>query len=93
MKKISFSSLLKEKVLSSDDRRRLHPETFGVKYDGEEHFPLNDEAHIISAISYFHKCPKNKQEELARNIFKKAKQYNIEIGEETDVYKVYYNIE
>jgi 2-hydroxychromene-2-carboxylate isomerase len=90
MKKISFKDLIYEKVLTSAGRRRLHPETFAVEYDGEEHFPLNDANHIRSAISYFHKCPKDKQEELAEKIFKKAKKYGIEIDEDAEVYKVYY---
>jgi len=91
MKKFSFKDLISEKVLTSAERRRLHPETFGVEYDGEEHFPLNDANHVRSAISYFHKCPKNKQKELAEKIFEKAKKFGIEIGEDTDVYKVYHN--
>jgi hypothetical protein len=76
-----------ESKLSTADKKKLHPETFGAKYNGEEKYPLNDEEHVRSAISYFHKCPKDKQKSLAQKIVKAAKKFGVEISEKSKVMK------
>lgn len=78
---------INESKLSAADKKKLHPETFGAKYDGEEKYPLNDEEHVRSAISYFHKCPKDKQKSLARKIVKAAKKFGVEVSEKSKVMK------
>ena len=48
---------------------------------------MNDEEHVRSAISYFHKCPKDKQKSLAQKIVKAAKKFGVEISEKSKVMK------
>jgi len=76
-----------ESTLSAKDKSKLHPETFGTKYNGEEKYPLNDEEHVRSAISYFSKCPKDKQKALAGKIVKAAKKFGVKVGEDSKVMK------
>lgn len=86
-KAFDLPSAVSESKLSADEKKKLHPETFGAKYDGEEKYPLNDEEHVRSAISYFHKCPKDKQAGLAKKIVKAAKKFGIEISDKSKVMK------
>lgn len=79
--------VMNESKMSAEERKKLHPETFGAKYDGEEKYPLNDEEHVRSAISYFHKAPEDKRKSLAKKIVKAAKKFGIEISEKSKVMK------
>ena len=84
---LTEDDLINESKMSAEERKKLHPETFGAKYDGEEKYPLNDEEHVRSAISYFHKAPEAKRKSLAKKIVKAAKKFGIEISEKSKVMK------
>ena len=55
-----------EKALTSEDRNKMQDKTFGLPE--ERKFPLNDEKHVMSAITYFRTCHPNKRKELAGHI-------------------------
>jgi len=50
-------------------------------------FPLNDREHVLKAIQFFHHCPLTYKKELANNINKKAKEYNISISKSSNIYE------
>lgn len=64
-----------EEKLSSEDRNNLKTKTFGLPK--QRKYPLNDEKHVISAITYFNKCDEKDEEELARNINKAIKKFGL----------------
>ena len=70
-----LESVVLEEKLSTKERNELPDSVFGLP--DERKFPLHDEAHVRSAITMFHHCPKNKQAELRKNIKREAKKYNI----------------
>jgi hypothetical protein len=74
-----------EEEMSQQTRDRLNKKAFGLPEDRK--YPLNDENHIKSAISYFYKCKENKKKTLANNIYKACKKFNIEINKDADWYK------
>ena len=80
-----------ENTLSSKDRDALPDSAYGLPKDRK--YPLYnkngkpDEAHIRSAMSYFHKCPEDKKHILARNILKAAKKAGMDIDKKSDWYK------
>ena len=51
-----------EEKLSSEDRNNLKTKTFGLPK--QRKYPLNDEKHVISAITYF----KNVMKKMKRNL-------------------------
>lgn len=63
--------------LTSAQRKNLPEDQFGIPED--KAFPMPDEAHVRSAIAYFHTCPPKKKKQLANNINRIAKQYNMKI--------------
>lgn len=63
--------------LTSAQRKNLPDDQFGLPE--EKAFPMPDEAHVRSAIAYFHTCPPDKRKELAANINRIAKSYNMKI--------------
>ena len=73
--------VLDEAPLTTQERKRLHKETFGLPK--ERKYPLNDEEHVRQAIRMFSHCAEDKQKELAGNIKKAMKKFNmdVEIGE------------
>jgi hypothetical protein len=46
-------------------------------------FPLIDKTHVQKAIQFFKHCPKEHKAELRKNIKLKAKQYKIEVDEDS----------
>lgn len=70
-----LDSIIQEKALSSKDRKKLEDSDFGVPELRK--YPLTDKEHISLAIRYFDKCPKEYQPELAKNIIKKIKEYDM----------------
>lgn len=81
----TFREYLEEKVLTSEERNNLSSKSFGLPK--EKKFPLNDAAHVRSAISYFHTCPADKKKTLARKIRSACHKFGIEINKDADWYK------
>lgn len=75
-------SSLTESKLSKKDRDKLNPNDFGLPE--KRKFPLNDKRHVFSAIKFFRYCPPKDRAELANNIIKKAKEFNISINVSED---------
>lgn len=82
---ISFREYLEEKVLSSKDRKRMKKSSFGLPK--KKAYPLNDAAHVRSAISYFHHCPEDDRTTLANNIRTACHKFGIEINKDASWYK------
>ena len=78
-----------EEKLSSEDRNNLKEKTFGLPK--QRKYPLNDKRHVSSAITYFNKCDKKDEAELARNIIKAIKKFNMhpEVSESNRFSKYY----
>lgn len=66
---------LSEEELSIEDRKKLKTKTFGLP--DKRKYPLNDARHVISAITYFNKCDPEDERELAININKAIKKFNL----------------
>ena len=64
-----------EAELSTEDRKKLKTKTFGLPK--QRKYPLNDARHVISAIAYFNKCSEEDERELAANINKAIKKFNL----------------
>lgn len=77
-----------ESKLSAEDRKKLKDSDFGVPELRK--FPLNDESHVRSALRYFKSCPIKYRKELAVNIVKKAKEYNMELDNSKNPYIAQY---
>ena len=77
---------IQEKVLSTKERNKLQDEYFGIPE--LKKYPMPDKNHVLSAIRYFNKCPKGYEKTLAKNIIKKAKEFNVAINKESDYYKI-----
>lgn len=72
-----FFSYLMENKLPTKERNELDDSEFGVVYGGKRRFPLHDRAHVLAAIRMFHHCPPEHRAELAKNIKRKMKEYDI----------------
>lgn len=57
-------------------RSDIPTDQFGIPE--ERKYPLDTEAHVLSAIKFFNYVSDKYEEELARNIIKKIKEYNME---------------
>ena len=68
--------------LTSQQRKNLPDDQFGLPED--KAYPMPDEAHVRSAITYFNKCPQGKKKELAGNINRIAKSYGMKVKLSTD---------
>ena len=66
-----------EAKLNASDRKDLDDSEFGLPSDRK--FPINDEEHVRKAIQFFKYCPVNKRSELAKNINKKIKEFDMDI--------------
>ena len=64
-----------EEKLSTEDRNNLKTKTFGLPK--QRKYPLNDPQHVTSAITYFNKCDPKDEAELASNIKKAIKKFNM----------------
>lgn len=80
---------VEEKALSSKDRKDLKDSDFGVPELRK--YPLTDPEHVSLAIRYFDKCEKKYQPELAKNIIKKIKEYDMHptVSKDNGFYKYY----
>lgn len=64
-----------EDKLTSKERNNLDNKTFGIP--SLKKYPLNDESHVRSAIQMFNHVDKKHEAELAKNIKKAMKKFNI----------------
>lgn len=69
MKYITFTSF-NERKLTAEERT-----DFGIPE--LKKYPMPDKAHVLAAIRMFNHVDEEHEEELARNIIKKMKEYNI----------------
>jgi len=77
--------LFLESTLNAKDRKELDDKDFGLP--NERNYPLIDEEHIKKAIQFFKYCPEEKRKELAKNIYKKAKKFNVKINDDSLINK------
>ena len=68
-------------ALNAEERNKLADKEFGLPE--ERKFPLNDAAHVRSAIAFFKYCPKDKRKALAKRILRAAKKVGIKISPDT----------
>ena len=71
--------------LSTKQRNSLNNSTFGIP--SLRKYPLNDKEHVLKAIQFFHYFPIKYKKELANNINKKAKEYDITISKDSNIYE------
>lgn len=64
-------------ILSAKQRAALEPSDFGLPK--ERRYPMPDKNHVIQAIRFFDRCEPEKKKELAANINKKAKEFNMKL--------------
>ena len=80
--------LLNEDKLKAKDRNKLPDSEFGIP--SHRRFPLNDRARVLAAIRMFSYVDKEHEAELAHNIIRKMKEYNIPmtvVSEKNRLYK------
>ena len=66
---------LKEEKLSTKERNKLPDSEFGIP--SQRKFPLDSEARVRSAVKFFNYVDQEHEAELAHNIIRKMKEYNI----------------
>ena len=71
--------------INETKRSELPDSEFGIPEDRK--FPLDTKEHVQSAIKLFGHAEESKKKSLAKKIASKAKKYDIEIPENTQVYK------
>lgn len=72
--------MLIESVLSTDERKSIQPEDYGVSETKQ--FPLHDKAHVQKAVQLFRFAKGEHRKELAFKLKLKADKYNIDIHKE-----------
>jgi hypothetical protein len=78
--------------MSAAERNKLPDSAFGIP--SKRKYPLDTEAHVRSAIKFFNYVDKEDEAELARNIIKAMKKFNItdvKVGEKNRFSKYYKN--
>jgi hypothetical protein len=73
---------VREAKLNTEKRNELKDSDFGLPK--ERKFPLNDEPHVRKAIQFFKFCELTKRNELAKNINKKLKEYDMKVTVSSD---------
>ena len=68
-------SVKTEATLTAAQRREIPDNQFGIP--SQRRYPLNDKNHVIAAIRMFNRVDRKHEKELAYNIIKAMKQYNI----------------
>lgn len=80
-----------EATLSAADRKAISDKDYGLP--GQRKYPMPDESHVRSAIRFFNHVDSSDEAELARNINKKIKQYDLDVnvGKDNRFSKYYKN--
>lgn len=78
-----FKYIIKDKIinvkaLSTKERNELDYSQFGIP--SLRKFPLHDKEHVIQAIRFFNTVDRKHEKELAYNIIKAMRKYNIEFS-------------
>lgn len=73
----SKNMIMQEGKLSTKERKELDDNEYGIPKLRK--YPLNDADHVRSAIRFFNHCEPKYEKELAANIIKAAKKYDVEI--------------
>lgn len=68
-------SYILEKTLKAKDRNKLNEDEFGIP--SLRKYPMPDKAHVSAAIQRFNHVDKKHEKELASNIIKKLKQFDM----------------
>ena len=87
MSYMTFNTLLEEK-LSTKERNQLPDSEFGIP--SQRRYPLHNREHVILAIKFFSHVDQEHEAELAHNIIRKMKKYNIPmdtVGKNNRLYK------
>ena len=81
------SSILESCIMemTAKERNALPDSAFGLPEDRK--YPLDTAEHVKSAIKLFGHCEEGKKSKLAKRIMVAAKRFNIEVAENTEVYK------
>ena len=74
-----------EKALNAKERKELDESDFGLPE--QRKYPLIDGEHVKKAIQFFKYCPEKDRKILASNIYKAAKKYDVNINEESIIFK------
>jgi hypothetical protein len=74
-----------EKALTAAQRKKLPTKIYGITRDKK--FPLEDAAHVRSAMSYFNRAPERDKPALANKILVAARRYKIEYNDKAEWYK------
>lgn len=76
--------------MNSTERNKLKDNQFGIP--SKRKYPLDKEKRVYSAIKFFNYVDPEDEEELANNIIKAIKKFNIKpnIGKDNRFYKYYY---
>lgn len=77
-----------EDKMYAKERNSLDDSEFGIP--SQRRYPLNDKSHVLSAIRMFNHVDKEHEAELAHNIIRKMKEYNIPpetVGENNRLYQ------
>ena len=80
--------LLNEDKLTAKERKALPDSAFGIP--SQRRFPIHDRAHLMASVRFFNYVDKEHEAELAHNILRKMKEYNIPttiISERNRLYK------
>ena len=74
-KRVEKESTITEATLKAKDRNKLEDSEFGLPELRK--YPLNDREHVLAAIRFFNRCPYGYEEELAKRIKRKMKEFKI----------------
>ena len=83
-----ITNSLNEAKLSAKERNKLSDSEFGIP--SQRRYPLHDRAHVISSVRFFNYAGKEHEAELAHNILRKMKEFDIPtsiISENNRLYK------
>ena len=72
---LTYEDYIEEAALSSKERNDLPASEFGLPK--QRRYPLNDEKHVLLAIRFFNHVEEQYEKELARNIIKKVKAFDM----------------
>ena len=72
---VEKESTITEATLKTKDRNKLDDSEFGLPELRK--YPLNDREHVLAAIRFFNRCPYGYEEELAKRIKRKMKEFKI----------------
>ena len=82
---MNLYNIYTESELVKSERDKLPDSSFGLPKTRQ--YPLHDAEHVRKAIQMFNHCSESNRKELASNIYKAAKRFDVEISEKALVFK------